>query len=419
MRHTSRPSFDPLIRASLILVLLLSPLSRGYGADHGDDSRDSGRELRVGVLASITGTWNSLGQNTVAALQIAAHKIETDARSRGERLKIRFYVYDTQLNPTLALQDIQALDRQGVNVIIGPQSSAEVAIIKPYADQHHILVISQGSTASTLSIAGDNIFRMCPDDTREATAIVALMWQNGIRTLVPIWRDDAGNQGLHDSVQTDFQNLGGTVTAGYRYEPTTTDFTAAVAAINSQVAGAQLSSSPATIGVYLAAFDEVVGVFDTAQADPTLAGTAWYGSDGVALSAALTADSEASAFATTVGYPNPNFGLEDSLQSEWQPISNQIQAITGIEPDAYALSTYDALFIVDRAARESRGTDDFRAFKSAFVRVAHSYTGITGSTALDAAGDRNAANFDFWEVQLQGSTYTWVRAGGYNNGTLF
>jgi branched-chain amino acid transport system substrate-binding protein len=306
-----------------------------------------------------------------------------------------------------------------VNVIIGPQSSSEVAMIRTYADEHNIMVISQGSTASTLSIPGDNIFRMCPDDTREATAIVALMWQNGIRTLVPLWRDDTGNQGLHDSVQTDFQNLGGTVTAGYMYEPTTTDFSAAVAAINLQVAGARLSASANTIGVYLAAFDEVVGVFDTAQADPTLATTAWYGSDGVALSAALTGDSEAAAFATTVGDPNPIFGLQDSLQSQWQPISNQIQAITGIEPDAYALSTYDAMFIVDRAARDSGGTENFRAFKSAFVRVADSYTGITGSTALDAAGDRNAANFDFWEVQLQSSTYSWVRVGGYNNGTLF
>jgi len=191
---------------------------------------------------------------------------------------------------------------------------------------------------------------------------------------------------LHDSVQTAFQNLGGTVTAGYRYEPTTTDFGAATAAINSQVAGAQLVSSPSTIGVYLAAFDEVVGVFHSAQADPTLAATAWYGSDGVALSAALVGDSEAAAFATTAGYPNPIFGLEDSLQSKWQPVANAIQARTGIEPDAYALSAYDALFIVDRASQEAGGPEDFHAFKAAFVHVADTYTGVTGSTALDAAG---------------------------------
>ena len=332
----------------------------------GGGSLHSERPLRVGVLASLTGSWSSLGQNTVAALEIAADQIEAADHSRGDRSKVRLYVYDTQLDPTLALKAIKELDRLGVNVIIGPQSSAEVAMIKPYADQHNILVISQGSTASSLAIPGDNIFRMCPDDSREAAAIVALMWHDGIRTVVPLWRDDTGNQGLHDSVQTAFQNLGGAVTPGFRYEPTTTDFSAATAAINSQVAGARLASSASTIGVYLAAFDEVVGVFQSAQADPTLATTAWYGSDGVALSAALVGDSEAAAFATTVGYPNPIFGLEDSLQSKWQPVADAIQARTGIQPDAYALSTYDALFIVQLAAQEAGGTENFDPIQIGF-----------------------------------------------------
>jgi branched-chain amino acid transport system substrate-binding protein len=107
---------------------------------------------------------------------------------------------------------------------------------KPYADAHNILVISRGSTASSLAIPGDNIFRFCPNDMREAEAIVALMWHDGIRTIVPLWRNDAGNNGLHDSVQAAFQNVGGAVTSGYRYEPTTTDFSTATAFIASQVA---------------------------------------------------------------------------------------------------------------------------------------------------------------------------------------
>ena len=216
---------------------------------------------------------------------------------------------------------------------------------------------------------------MCPDDSREAVAFAALMWANGIRTIVPLWRNDAGNQGLHDSVQAVFQGLGGTVTTGFRYDTTTTDFTAAIAAVDSQVAAARLTSSASTVGVYLAAFDEVVGVFHSAQTDPVLASTKWYGSDGVALSAALVGDSQAAAFATLVGAPNPNFGLDDALQSKWQPVADAIQARTGIEPDAFALSAYDALFIVYQAARDAGSPKDFRAFKADFVRVANAYSG--------------------------------------------
>ena len=404
-------------RTGLLIMLLASPWVAAFGGAPVFVRPE--RPLRVGVLVSLTGSWSSLGQNTVAALQIAAARLGAGPHAHGFRHRIDLEVYDTKLDPNLALAATRDLHRRGVNVIIGPQSSAEVAMIKPFADAHHILVISQGSTASSLAIAGDNIFRVCPDDAREGAAMVALMWHDGIRTLVPLWRNDAGNNGLHDSVQQDFQNLGGTVTAGYRYEPTTTDFSAAIAAVSAQVATARGTSSAASIGIYLAAFDEVVGVFHSAQSDATLSTTNWYGSDGVALSAALLGDSEAAAFANLVDYPNPIFGLDDALKSRWQPVANRIMARTGIDPDAYALSAYDALFVVDRAFHTPGAQVDFHFFKSAFVATADSYSGVTGSMALDTAGDRASADFDFWAIRQESSLYQWVRVGGYKNGTLF
>jgi len=382
-------------------------------------AKDPNRPLRVGVLASLTGPGSSLGQSTVAALQLAAEQLEAQDPAPSGRFKVHLHVRDTKLDPNLALEAIQDLDKQGVTVIIGPQSSSELAKIKPYADAHNILVISQGSTASSLSIAGDNIFRLCPNDRREAEAIVALMWRDGIRTIVPLWRNDVGNGGLHDSVQSAFQNMGGTVTAGFRYETTTTDFGPAIAAISAQVANARLSSPPATIGIYLAAFDEAVGVFHSATLDPTVSATTWYGSDGVALSQPLLDDSTAATFAASVNYPNPIFGLDDALQSRWQPVTDTIEARTGIKPDAFALSTYDALFILNNALQNSRRVGDFADFKSAFVEAANNYTGITGSTALDATGDRRSADFDFWAVRFANGVPGWIRVARYNNGVVF
>src|SRR5207248_11575569 len=146
------------------------------------------------------------------------------------------------------------------------------------------------------------------------------------------------NNGLHDSVKIRFQALGGRVAPGFRYGTNTSNFSAATNAVASQI-GSLIGSgiSPSAIAVYLAAFDEVVDVFHSAQDNPTLANTTWYGSDGVALSAALTGDSSAAAFAASVGYPNPIFGLPDALRNRWQPIANEIEARTGIAPDAFAL----------------------------------------------------------------------------------
>jgi branched-chain amino acid transport system substrate-binding protein len=378
----------------------------------------SKRTVKIGVLASLTGSGFSLGNSTVAALRIAA----ADLRNIGRQyrpVRFRFLVRDTQQDPSRALDAIQDLNARGVKIIMGPQTSSEVAMIKPFADAHNILVISQGSTASSLAIPGDNILRFCPPDTREAEALVALLQHDGIRAIVPLWRNDRGNNGLHDSVKIRFEALGGRVTPGFRYQPSTTNFLAATNSVASQITNLIAGGiSPSAVAVYLAAFDEAVDVFHSAQGNPTLENTAWYGSDGVALSAALTGDPSAAGFAASVGYPNPIFGLPDALRNRWQPIADEIQARTGITPDAFALSTYDALFVVNLALQHPKPLKNFDRFKAEFIEEADHYQGVTGSTALDAAGDRLSGDFDFWAVRLRNGDYTWVRVAAYSNGIL-
>lgn len=380
--------------------------------------RAATQPVKIGVLADLSDGWSTLGKNTVAALQIAAAKIQAET---GGREQFRLLVRDTHLDPSRALDAIVDLDHHGVKIIIGPQSSSEVAAIMQYANTHDILVISQGSTASSLAVPGDNIFRFCPNDILEAQAIVALMQHDGIHAIVPLWRNDRGNNGLHNSVKTRFQALGGTVKPGFRYEPTTDDFTMATHAIMSQVENLiHGGRDPSSVAVYIAAFDEVVDIFHSASQESQQMNfrVSAYGSDGVALSAALVADPVAAAFAASVGYPNPIFGLPDALRNRWQPVANAIEARTGIQADAFALSTYDALFVVALALVHANPQDDFNNFKAAFVNEAGHYNGITGSTALDAAGDRANGDFDFWAVRHRNGGFTWVRTGTYNNGVL-
>jgi len=52
--------------------------------------KDSRQPVKIGVLVSLTGSWSTLGKNTVAALQIAANQIaaQTHGRQRFENLEI-------------------------------------------------------------------------------------------------------------------------------------------------------------------------------------------------------------------------------------------------------------------------------------------------------------------------------------------
>jgi branched-chain amino acid transport system substrate-binding protein len=403
------------MRRLFIFLVLLAIILYPEG---GVSAAASQRQFRVGVLVSLTGSWSTLGHNTVAALQLAADQIDADARRQHGGYRLRLLVRDTGLDPVRALEAVKDLHRRGVVAVIGPQSSAELAMIKPYADQHDIIIVSQSSTASSLAIANDSIFRFCPSDIREASAITSLMWRDGVRTIVPLWRNDDGNNGLHESVQQAFLALGGQVTPGFRYEPTTTDFTAAIERVADEVTSANVgAASPAA--VYLAAFDEVTDVFGTAQGDATLGATRWYGSDGVALSQALLDDPTAAQFASRAGFPNPIFGLDDAAQASWQPVSDGVAARTGIRPDAFALSAYDALFVVRRALEAVGEVIDPLALRAAFVDAAEAHVGITGSTALDEAGDRVVERFNFWAVRMTEAVPSWVRVGRYSSGTLY
>jgi branched-chain amino acid transport system substrate-binding protein len=151
---------------------------------------------------------------------------------------------------------VEKLAAEGVQVAVGPEKSSEIAAVRTVADKVGVIVISPGSTASSLALPGDNVFRLAPDDRSEGAAMVALLRRQAIKAVVPVWRDDAGHAGLVTSMRKLFH---GTVTAGAQYGESEKDFTATVARAASRVRA--LRARGKRVGVYLAAFDEAVGLF--------------------------------------------------------------------------------------------------------------------------------------------------------------
>ena len=93
MRNHSLPKFI----LCLILLAALSPLRGEQPPLH------SHREFKIGLLVSLTGSWSSLGHNTVAALEIAADQLAADAKAQRGGYRFHLFVRDTQLDPAKAL----------------------------------------------------------------------------------------------------------------------------------------------------------------------------------------------------------------------------------------------------------------------------------------------------------------------------
>jgi branched-chain amino acid transport system substrate-binding protein len=395
--------------ASSVLAIFVAVGSAGPQSGSAARASAGSNRLVVGALLDLSSGWTSLGRASRVALDLAVTRANARLVHAGSPLRLRLKIVDVHGKPDQAVRQLRGLAARGVRVFIGPESSSEVAAVRSAANRLGVVVVSQGSTAHSLALSGDNVFRLVPDDRREGEAMVALLTRDGIKALAPIWRSDAGNEGLVTSVKSQFK---GQISSGVPYSTDQTDFAPKVVALRQQVAALK-ARKVGKVAVYLAGFDEVVDLFHAAAGDPVLNAAFWYGSDGVALTTRLVRDAPAAAFAAARGYPNPTLGLDAKAARRSASLRARIRARLGSQPDAFALTSYDALQIVARAAQRSGGARQIGRFKRAFANVAHGYEGVTGRIVLNAAGDRAYGSFDFWSVCPSGSGFAWRRTSSY------
>jgi len=370
------------------------------------------KTITVEGLFSLTGNWSTLGVTSKAALEIAAEDINSYLAGKNANFRLATTVADTKLETDLAATLFTKASNNKISFIIGPQSSSEVAAIKPLSDAANVIIVSQSSTAGSLAIAGDNIFRFCPSDKIEGAAIANTIAKRGFKGLVTVARDDAGNKGLQTSTGAGFTAKGGQTVALTPYSTSLTDFTTIVASIKAQVSTLTGTYGADKVAVYLASFDEGVEIFKLAAADPVLSGVKWFGGDGVVLSTAFLSDATVADFVIKTGFIAPSFGLPDATKAKWQPIAARIKAKTSTDPDAFALAAYDAMWTIAYTLEAINGsTADFAKLKASFVEQANKNGGVLGAEDLDDAGDRANGTYDYFTISKEGSSYVWKFSG--------
>ena len=400
---------EKLITRREILSAAPASLLLGTGLAEASESRTDRGNTLVGALLSLTGDWSTLGLASQALLQIAVEEVNEFLSALGQNRRFTLLVEDTKLKPDLALQKAVDLVSSGARYLIGPQSSSEAAAVRTFANGAGVTLISQGSTAGSLAIAGDYLFRFVPSDEAESEAMVALLRARGVKVVVPIGRMDLGNEGLQIATRRLFEAAGGVVRTGVRYGTDVKDFSAVLRSLSMQVSQAVAERGSRNVAIYLTAFDEVADLFSQAQGNAVLESVKWYGSDGVVLSAALLGNAQAARFAAKVDYPNPTLGLNPAAQPKWLPLSQRVKQQIGNEPDAFALAAYDAFWVI--ALFHVLKDETRRAVYSNEVlpRVADLYFGATGWTRLNEAGDRKYGDYDFWAIREVNGALAWKK----------
>ncbi len=201
--------------------------------------------------------------------------------------------------------------------------------------------------------------------------------------------------------------MGGKVYTGVGYPPDATDYNSLIGQAAGDISAAISVYGAKRVGVILISYQEAGGFLQAASVMPALASVKWYGCDANVQKSSVTENIDAAQFAFNVRFLAPimAIGTADSMPSTARKIAGRIKVVTGKDPDAYALSAYDAVMIYGQCY-DIVQRYDATAIQSVLSSVCASYNYMGISRALNEAGDLAAANYIFWTVVP--STPGWV-----------
>lgn len=362
-------------------------------------------EVPIGALLPLTGDLASFGKREQRAIEMAVQDVNKFAESIGAPFRFKLIVEDTRDDPETARSRIQVLAAQGVRAIVGPLSSGETAAVKQFADANKIVIVSHGSTAVSLAIPGDYVFRLTPTDKYQGRVLARVIWQQGYRNVAVIYRNDAWGQGLYESLKTSFEALGGRVD-GVAYDPRAQDLSGEV----SRLADIVSRFGDNTAVVMMSFEDDGINIIRLSARNPVLSSKVFFGTDGSALS---------SRFLTEVGEEILKLGGNPS--TNYWPASNPMQQefvrryrdLYGENPDAYSMNAYDAVWLIALSVMLT-GRYDGEAIARAIPLVAQHYYGVTGNVILDENGDRAYGDYGVFKVEKTPQGLDWVLVAIYD-----
>ena len=400
------------------------------------------KEFVVGAILPFTGSFSSLGKSVKVALE----KAEYDVNKHFEKINsssssphFTLLMANSKTTPEETLVAIKKLHEHGANIIVGPSIGSTVLAAKEYADANNITLISYSSTSSSLSIEGDNLFRLVPDDTYQGKIVAERMIKDGIKVIVPIWRGGLYSNDLYKSTKYYFEKLGGEVEEGINYKPYTGKFATSLHRINFLMWNQELEKLNAivadaikkyganSVAVYVISFDEITPILIQSTLYENLGKVRWYGSDKIAQNHQITKNVDSASFAMKTNLSNPLYSIDSEskkLHDLKEVLEKQLHEVGSI---TYPALAYDSYWIAALSLDKNNTTFNNsnknltkKSFKEIIVETADSFDeGISGKIKLNKAGDRIGGNYDFWIVAKDNNTqsYEWEKEHNFSIGS--
>ena len=329
----------------------------------------------------------------------------------------------------------------GPSVYVGPSTDRGLHAAMPYASDNGIVLVSAGSTAPSLAVEGDTVFRMLPSGRLDAEALARLALGGGSESLHAVLENAThgpltpAGASLEDAtppapgqvltrirrgacIRRGSGPVGAVSLAG---APGSYGAAAAAEALDESV---RSGPAPAAV-VYMGSPQGLAALAEASAGYAALESAAWLATGPSAGSLLLAGGGPAAAFAAETGLAAALWSVPDSDAARKADSLAQLPvgAGAGIRHRAYA--AYDAVLVVAEAAAAAasgaRGgaVPDAAAVAGRLSAVAAAYNGALGDIALDSAGDLWVpAAYDLWTVGRPadggtgGPAAEWTRQAG-------
>lgn len=396
------------MKRTLVLILVICCVLLPSSAFAETDRADQSHELiSVGALLPLSGELATKGVTIKSAIEMAVKDANASLAKSGFNYQFELMVEDSKSDPVEALAQAEKLHQEGTNLFIAG-SSAEVAHLKEWSAANNTIVISYNSTAPSLSIEGDGIFRVNPNDIQQAQALATLLTNENIKHIVPVYRNDVYGVELSELLASSFQDQGGTFAEPVVYKPNTSDFAAVIEQIEERLDASDVDRT--STGIVLIAFDEASQLL--AQAD-SLNDVRWFTSETITLNDSIVQDPVTSSFAESVQLMGVTFGIQES--SYYEEITTRLEQYEDAEVTIIpeAIFAYDIPWMLASALQRIEDPGDPIELKERLTEFSQYYVGATGWMVLDDAGDRKYSLYDIWQVQHGETSNDWVKVGIY------
>ncbi len=352
----------------------------------------------IGLVVPTVGTGAEIGASLDNGVALAAQEINVAGGVNGQRVQIvRREEGDNPATAQLAMQDLVQL---GVDVIVGPTSSANVLGSLQLAVDNNVLTCSPTATALALDGFPDQgvFLRSIPSDTLQAEAIAAMVEESGTEAAAVVYLDDPYGRPLAAAVQTALARQGTTVAVAVGFNPAGDSLEAAVAQVTTADADTVVVVADATAGpLVITAIDDA-----TSGARPT-----FVVNDAIRRPAASAEPFRRALAARIIGVSPLAYADDDTFH----------QALMTLDPTASGLYAHNAYDCVNLAALAAEAAASTRAGAVAAAVVGVSsggtgcrtfavcaealraqrnidYDGPSGTLAIDPDGDPSAAVFE-------------------------